>query len=33
MTNYRAVDADGHVMDHLGEIKEFLDPPYNGYAR
>ena len=29
MTNYRAVDADGHVMEHPGEIKEFLEPPYD----
>lgn len=29
MTNYRAVGADGHVMEHPGEIKEFLEPPYD----
>ena len=29
MSNYRAVDADGHVMEHPGEIKEFFEPPYD----
>ena len=29
MTKYRAIDADGHVMEHPGEIKEFLEPPYD----
>lgn len=28
MNQYRAIDADGHVMEHPMEIREYLEPPY-----
>jgi len=29
MENYRAIDADGHVMEHQMEIKQYLEAPYD----
>ncbi|MBI2985621.1 MAG: amidohydrolase [Deltaproteobacteria bacterium] len=29
MKKYRAVDADGHIMEHAMEIKKYLEPPYD----
>ena len=29
MKKYRAIDADGHIMEHPAEIKEYLEPPFD----
>ena len=28
MTDYRIIDADGHVMELDSELREFIGPPY-----